>query len=341
MGKSGAEMRHPTIAYGKWPRKMQQHSRGFPEEVGQMFGMQQYNYESFNGHNLLKEAARTGFRSGPKPGSKAPDFELSSLEGKDVRLSDFVGKRNVVLTFGSATCPFTAAGIRGLNQLYEEYSGNEDVTFLFIYVREAHPGERIPAHQSDDDKRKAAELFRDEEEVEMTVLVDDLDGHAHRKYGKMPNSTYLIDKSGRVAFRSLWTKASLSGEALEELLEMQGRRGDKHATVHGGESRAMPMTYAILNSHRALDRGGQKAIREFREGLGRPGKLAHSAGRYVGPMVLNPGKTLAAAGLAAAVISGGLYVGWRLRRARVQKSQDPYHYGQKPEIGENDYAVGI
>src|ERR1700743_3452697 len=129
-----------------------------------MFGMKQYNYESFNGHNLLKEAARTGFRSGPKPGGKAPDFELPSLEGKKVRLSDFEGERNVVLTFGSATCPFTAASIRGLNQLYEDYAGNDDVTFLFVYVREAHPGERMPAHQSADDKRQAAEQFRDEED---------------------------------------------------------------------------------------------------------------------------------------------------------------------------------
>ena len=306
-----------------------------------MFGMKRYNYESFNGHDLLKEAARTGFRSGPKPGDRAPDFELRSLDGEKVRLSDFEGEQNVVLTFGSATCPFTAASIRGMNELYEDYEDNEGVVFLFVYVREAHPGERIPAHHSDADKRKAAELFRDEEDVEMPVLVDDLEGQVHRKYGKMPNSTYLIDKSGHVAFRSLWTKASVVEEALEELLSMQRSRGDEHAIVHGGESRSMPMTYAILNSHRALERGGHKAIREFREGLGRPGKLAHSAGRYVGPMVLNPGKTMAAAGLAAAVISGGLYVGWRLRRARLERARDPYHYGRKPDSGENDYAVGI
>ncbi|HVZ17066.1 MAG TPA: hypothetical protein VG897_08110, partial [Terriglobales bacterium] len=70
-------------------------------------------------------------------------------------------------------------------------------------------------------------------------------------------------------------------------------------------------------------------------------KLAHSAGRYVGPVVMNPGKTMAAAGLAAAVISGGLYVGWRLRRARLNRSLDPYHYGRAPELNEGDYAVGI
>jgi peroxiredoxin len=304
-----------------------------------MFGRKPYNYESFTGPDLLKEAARTGFRSGPKPGDRAPDFELRDLDGNKVRLRDFEGEKNVVLTFGSATCPFAAASIKGLNELFEDFG--DDVQFLYVYIREAHPGERLAAHQSYEDKQRAAELFRDEEDIEMPVLVDDVDGRVHRKYGKMPNSTYLIDKSGRVAFRSLWTKPSVVAEALEELLGMQENRGVDHVIVRKGEYRGMPMTYAILNSHRALDRGGVKAIREFREGLGRPGKIAHTAGQYMGPVILNPGRTLAAAGLAAAVISGGLYVGWRLRRARLDQSRDPYHHYSRPESAENDYAVGI
>jgi peroxiredoxin len=317
--------------------------RPVDQEAVRMLGMKRYNYESFSGQDLLKHAARTGFRSGPKPGDRAPDFELRSLDGEKVRLSDFENEKNVVLTFGSATCPFSAASIHGLNQLYDEYD-SDDVALLYVYVREAHPGEKLPAHQSEADKREAAASFRDDEDIEMPVLVDELDGRVHRKYGKMPNPTYLIDKSGHVAFRSMWTKPSVLAEAIEELLNLQRHRGNDHAIVRGGESRAMPMTYAILNSHRALDRGGVKAIREFREGLGRPGKLAHSAGRYVGPVVLNPGKSLAAAGLAAAVISGGLYLGWRLRRARLARSMDPYHYGyrrRRPDANGGDYAVGI
>jgi peroxiredoxin len=306
-----------------------------------MFGRKPYNYESFSGQDLLKHAARTGFRSGPRPGQRAPDFELRSLDGKKIRLSDFEGEKNVVITFGSATCPFTASSIRALNELYEEYEDSADVAFLFVYVREAHPGEKLGHHASLQDKRQAAEFFGEEEEIEMPVLVDELDGRVHRKYGKMPNATYLVDKSGRVAFRSLWSKVSLLEEALEELLETQRTRGIDHAIVRGGESGSAPMTYAALHSHRALERGGQKAIREFREGLGGPGKLAHSAGRYVGPLVLNPGRTFATAGLVAAVISGGLYVGWRLRQARLSRSQDPYHYGMRSEISEGDYAVGI
>ena len=40
----------------------------------------------------------------PKPGDPAPDFELRDVDGeRSVRLSDFHGKKPVVLVFGSFT----------------------------------------------------------------------------------------------------------------------------------------------------------------------------------------------------------------------------------------------
>src|SRR3954453_12397418 len=185
-----------------------------------MFGLKRYNYDSFTNHELIRHAARTGFGSGPEPGEKAPDFELRDLKGKKVSLSDFEGEKNVVLTFGSATCPFTASSIGRLNDLRDDHKKSKEVEFLFVYIREAHPGEKLPSHQSYQDKVHAAKEFQDAEDVEMTILIDDVDGRVHRKYGKMPNPTYLIDKSGRVAFRSLWSKVSSLSDALEELLEV-------------------------------------------------------------------------------------------------------------------------
>ena len=68
---------------------------------------------------------------------------MRSLNGEIVKLSDFKNSRNVVLTFGSATCPQTAASIGGLRSLAREFPVSE-VEFLFIYVREAHPGVELP-----------------------------------------------------------------------------------------------------------------------------------------------------------------------------------------------------
>jgi peroxiredoxin len=43
------------------------------------------------------------FEGGPKPGEMAPDFTALTLEGDQVRLSEFHGNCHVVLQFGSVT----------------------------------------------------------------------------------------------------------------------------------------------------------------------------------------------------------------------------------------------
>src|ERR1700749_856694 len=110
-----------------------------------MFGFTPYNYETFRRNLLIKDLAFTKFLGAPKPGDEAPDFQGRTVDGDKIRLSDFEGEKNVVLTFGSVTCPFTAASIRGLNNLYEDFG--DEVEFLFVYVREAHPGEEIGPHR--------------------------------------------------------------------------------------------------------------------------------------------------------------------------------------------------
>jgi hypothetical protein len=136
-----------------------------------MLGLSNYNYEHFS-RDLLRELVHAPM-SGPEPGERAPDFRTTTLDGAAMRLSDYSGKKNVLLLFGSVTCPMTAASIGAINELYEEFRGDE-VEFLFVYVREAHPGERIGAHGSAREKAAAANLLREEEEIKMPVVVDDL-----------------------------------------------------------------------------------------------------------------------------------------------------------------------
>jgi hypothetical protein len=215
-------------------------------------------------------------------------------------------------------------------------------------VREAHPGERLAAHHSIEDKVRAAEQFRDEEEVEMPILVDDLKGSIHKKYGTLPNPTFLIDKSGRIAFRSLWTRPSVIEDALEELTNMQQERGVDHVLVHGGEDTKMPSTYAMLHAHRALERGGHRAIHDFRTELGLPGAVAVTGSRLVRPVVDNPRTALASAAITAGVIAGGIVVG-RILRQRRFRVRSPYDIDQSgprwrrrdPEDTGGYEAVGI
>ncbi len=307
-----------------------------------MFGLKPYNYATFSKDLLIKDIGKSKITGGPKPGERAPDFEARTLEGDEVRLSDYEGEKNVVLTFGSATCPFTASSVHGMNDLYDELRG-ENVQFLFVYVREAHPGERLPAHASVQEKVRAAELFRHEEEVAMPIVVDDLKGSIHKKYGKFPNATYLVDRSGRVSFRSLWTRPRAIRAAVEELLQCQQDRHTEHAVVKGGEDTSVPMTYAMLHSHRALGRGGRKAVEDFHRELGIGGRITTVTSRVIEPVALNPGKAIAGAALAGGVIVGGLYLGRYLRNRRFEYYRQPYRIPTPPKTsGGGEYeAVGI
>ncbi len=305
-----------------------------------MFGSRGYNYRSFTREQLLEELS-TRRMSGPKPGEEAPDFALPTLEATNIRLSDYAAGKNVVLTFGSATCPMTAGSIHGLNRLHEEFS-DEDVQFLFVYVREAHPGDELAAHRSVEDKTVAAELFREEEAVEIPILVDKLDGKVHRQYGGRPNATYLIDKSGRVAFRMVWTRPSVLEEALQELLEYQEETGREHALVRGREDTALPRRYGMLHAHRALQRGGPKAVRDFKEAAGAGGRVAMATSRMAEPVVLHPAKAMATVVITGGVIAGALYAGMKLRQRRLQM-RSPYSFPRPRRKGETGgyEAVGI
>ena len=308
-----------------------------------MLGFGDYNYEHFT-RDHLHDIGRTSF-SGPEPGERAPDFKGKTLDGDTVRLSDYQGKKNVLLVFGSATCPMTAGSIHGINKLYDEFRGG-DIDFLFIYVREAHPGERIPPHGSMNEKIQAARLLRDQEDIEMPVVVDDVRGSIHRKYSKLPNPAFLIDKAGRVAFRALWTKPETLAEAIEELLELQQERGVDHVVIHGGQDLSMPLTYGVLYSYRALERGGSYALDDFREALGFPGSVAVATSRLARPLLENPARVLAIAALTAAVLTGGLYAGFELRRRRLGLPRNPYKAYEKEEVRDTDTgtdygAVGI
>ena len=308
-----------------------------------MLGLNSYNYGHFS-RELFHDLARTSF-SGPAPGEHAPDFKATSLDGETLRLSDYAKKKNVLLIFGSATCPMTAASIGEINELYDRYRG-DNIEFLFIYVREAHPGEIIPAHSSMREKTEAARLLRDEEDMHMPILVDDLRGSIHRKYSKLPNPAFLIDKSGRVAFLSLWSRPSGLGHAIQELLDLQEERGVDRAVVRGGQDLEMPVPYSALYAYRALERGGKQSMADFRQALGLPARVALTASHLARPLLDNPGRAMSIAALTAAVLAGGLYAGFELRKRRLGSPRNPYRAYERDKVRDTDTgtdygAVGI
>jgi peroxiredoxin len=302
-----------------------------------------YNYESFQRNRLLKDFAASKLGGAPRPGDRAPQFEGRTLDGEQVRLKDFKGAKNVVLTFGSATCPQTAASLPGLNDLYQDRGDDEE--FLFVYTREAHPGERLPSHETYEDKMNAAALLRDSEEIDIPIVVDEVNGKIHRKYGKLPNPTFIVDKSGRIAFRSLSTRPAVIAEALDELLRAQKETGEDHAVVHNGEDLSLPSPSLLWHAHRALERGGRMSIATFRRELGLPGRLLLASSRLAEPILENPAKTVAGLLAGALVLGLGVWGGLALRRKRLGTYHDPYQPWGLPRLrfgDESSYeAVGI
>lgn len=167
-----------------------------------------YNYNTFDRHHY----DLTEF-SGPGIGDPAPDFSALLLDGSNVRLSDYQNSLTV-LEMGSITCPIYQSRLKGMIQLVHQFP---DVQFLMLYVREAHPGERIGEHHSLEEKKARATELEQEFGETRTLLIDDLDGTAHSLYGAMPNSVFIIDRNRTIAFRSDWNDVSATATALQRL----------------------------------------------------------------------------------------------------------------------------
>lgn len=200
-----------------------------------------YNYTHFG----LKNYDLEHF-SGPKVGDKASDFEAIALDGKKIRLSDFLGKI-VVLESGSLTCPASVGTTKQMQKLVKKYT---DVIFLFLYVREEHPGERTPKHHSFDEKFACARKFQQEEHDNRLIIVDDLEGSIHKQYGLFPNFVYVIDPEGYVAFRRPWNIP----ERLDETLKAMKERGVKRFP----ETYELPLLRNV--GFRAIRRAGWRAL---------------------------------------------------------------------------------
>jgi len=154
-------------------------------------------------------------------GSKAPDFSCVDVDGKRVKLSNYRGNFFVVLEFGCMTCApailQSTSYPHSLSKLSKRFQGR-GVEFLMVYTRETHPGENIGRHKKFEEKLEHAKRFREEEGVELRLLVDSLDGKIHRKYGLLPNMIYILNKEGLIVYKSSWTDAVEVDGVLENLL---------------------------------------------------------------------------------------------------------------------------
>lgn len=113
-------------------------------------------------------------------------------------------------------------GIEELNQKYKD----KDVKFFVVYSKEPHAGERryfkkYTQHTSYEHKLSYAKELVETFGMKVPVLVDDLDESVVEAYGRMPNMVFIIDKEGKIAYKSDWTEKPRIESLLDELLSEQ------------------------------------------------------------------------------------------------------------------------
>mgnify|MGYP006412088541 FL=1 len=205
------------------------------------FRVSDYNFEMF---------------VGPRAGDDLKDFTLTELAtGDAVKLTDFAGKW-VVIETGSSTCSMYTKNIPDMKQIAGEFA---DVEFLLVYVREAHPGERLGPHQNMDDKIKAAKLVAPRYAEHRRVLVDNLDGDFHRAYGSMPNVIYIIRPDGKVHYRCNWATPAAVRSALNDR--------DNYHTQENADTLSLRAGRKKAHMIRTMWTGGTIALYDFFRGM--------------------------------------------------------------------------
>jgi hypothetical protein len=149
-----------------------------------------------------------------------------------------------------------------MDTLAEDYAAR-GFDSLFIYTREAHPGEILPHHTSFAQKLAMARRFREEQSVRRRILVDSLDGAGHKRYGALPNMTWILLRGGLIAYKAAWTDAEdvrMAMENVTRIAELR-RRGGRLAPFWTERLGYRTVDQAAFNA--GLERNGPKAVAEF------------------------------------------------------------------------------
>ncbi|MBA3313268.1 MAG: deiodinase family protein [Planctomycetota bacterium] len=165
---------------------------------------------------LLRGLARQeigSLQAGPELGESVPDFSLETLTGDErITLSEQIGEQPVVLVFGNFTCGPFRSQAGNVEKLFRRYG--DRAKFLMVYVREAHPtdgwhmagnsagGVEIAQPKTYQERVGVATQCQGRLDFGMPFLVDSIDDKVGAAYSGMPSRLYVIDRDGKVAYKS-------------------------------------------------------------------------------------------------------------------------------------------
>ncbi len=118
-------------------------------------------------------------------GAPAPDFELESLTGGTIRLSELEGKP-VLINFWATWCAPCVLEMPNFQKYYEDYPGQFEVLAI----------------NYDESKDAVGEFIRDMGVTFPVLFDDDAKVHAVYRFPGYPTS-YIVDKTGVVRFQHI------------------------------------------------------------------------------------------------------------------------------------------
>lgn len=149
-----------------------------------MFGWAIYDFvlssdNSGDDAALEEETAADGIEIGLEEGNRAPDFELETLDGEAIKLSDLRGKP-VFLNFFTSWCPPCRAEMPDMQKFHED----SDVQVLAVNMYERE-------HNTDD-----VPLFVEEFDLTLPMIIDESLEVTYRYGVQVMPTTYLLDSEG-------------------------------------------------------------------------------------------------------------------------------------------------
>jgi hypothetical protein len=216
----------------------------------------EYRVEHFS-RTLLRDPLP--FQQGRDAGWPIPDFDLPTTEGGRVRKSDFQGACPLLVTLACLTSPATASAAPVLRRLHRDYG--ERIAFLTVYVRESHPGEKIPQPSTSERKLGHADTYRRRDAIPWLVAVDDLEGSFHRAMGGGSGTAFLVDASGQVAFRTVWANDE---RPLRRAMAALTRGAARIPALPAHQKAVLPWLRSLVRLDDVVRAAGGDAVRDLR-----------------------------------------------------------------------------
>ncbi|MBM7603100.1 thiol-disulfide isomerase/thioredoxin [Metabacillus crassostreae] len=153
------------------------------------------------GYAIYNTVMPSNAKVGVTEGNAAPDFELTTLDGEKMSLSDLKGKK-VLVNFWATWCPPCRSEMPDMQQIYDEY--DDDVVIAAVNLT------------SSESSIDTVESFVNELSLTFPILLDEK-GKVNNEYEVLSYPTsYFIDEEGIIKTKFV---GALSYDQMKKLID--------------------------------------------------------------------------------------------------------------------------